>query len=145
MWFLKIPGVNNYEDYLAFWGSLANSVGLNLPMKEPINWSGRVQFTNLPGRVPKIWFERSQGRPAVCIRRQIKCEHVRSYLHILHDGDVVPCCNIPEVDGKKEILFGNMQLDTIMGIWDSSRYKSFKKNHSRRDIKVYSPAVSVRK
>ena len=137
MWFLQIPDINEYEDYINFWGPLANNVGISLPRKEPINWSGRVGLASAPGKLPKFWMERTSGRIVFCTRRKVRCEHVRSYLHILHNGDVLPCCNIPEPGNNNEILFGNIGSESIMDIWGSSRYRDFKKKHEEMQVGAY--------
>lgn len=137
MWFLQLPGINDYEDYVKFWKPLADKVGIGLPQKDPINWSGRVGLAAAPGREPRLHIERIPGRLIICMRCRIKCAHVRNYLHILHNGDVLPCCNIPEPGNNPEILFGNVNSKSIMDIWQSNSYISFKKNHRHKRIDKY--------
>lgn len=139
MWFLQIPGINDYTDYVKFWKPLADKVGIRLPQKDPINWSGRVGLVAAPGRESRFWLERIPGRLIICMRRRIRCAHVRSYLHILHNGDVLPCCNIPESGNNCEILFGNVNSQSIMDIWQGNPYISFKKDHDSKRIDNYSP------
>jgi MoaA/NifB/PqqE/SkfB family radical SAM enzyme len=138
MWFLQIPGVNNYENYLKLWRPLCDRIGVSLPLKVPINWSGRV---NMKGRLsfPRLWINRVGLRMRVSWRHKMRCGHVRYYLHVIHTGEVLPCCNIPEAIGFDEIFFGNLQDITLMQIWRSKKYRHFKEDHYQKNIEHYRP------
>jgi len=138
MWFLQIPEVNNYENYLKLWRPLCDRIDIPLPLKDPINWSGRV---NMKKRTPlsRLWIERVGFRMRVSWRHQIQCGHVRYYLHVLHSGEVLPCCNIPEAIGIEEISFGDLRDTKLMQIWHSEKYRHFKEDHYQKNIARYRP------
>lgn len=141
MWFLQLPGLNNYDEYKKLWGPLCDRIGLSLPLKPAANWSGRVEgFTEDHHRF-SFWFERVPGRIRLCRRHRIRCGHVRYYLQILHTGEVVPCCVIPEVGDHREILFGDLHKDSIMGVWNSERYLHFKSNLYNGRLAPYRPCL----
>ena len=125
MKFLHIPGVNNHKKYARFWKPIIGEFGLDIIKKKPIDWGGRVDLLR-----KKPLFHRLEQR---------RCPHVRYYLYVLHNGDVLPCCNIPTSEGAKEILFGNLKRDRIMDIWQSERYLAFKKNHEAMQVSGYGP------
>jgi len=139
MWFLQLPDINNYNEYKKLWGPIADQVGLELPLKKPINWSG---LTSVPGKKrkkQKCFIEKSDGQYLLNLERKVRCQHIRSYFYILHDGTVVPCCNIPEPRNNKEIVFGDIHNDTLMAIWNSDRYRKFKRSLYNHDTSLYGP------
>ena len=73
------------------------------------------------------------GRSEVVQRTKIACPHLRYYLHILHDGAVLPCCNIPYSYGNTKIEFGNVTTDRILDILKSPKYLRFKEEHARKN------------
>jgi len=133
MWFLKIPQINDYDKYLEVWKPLADEVGLPLPLKEKGNWAGKVDFCS----TAPVFLERSEEHLRLAVRYRIRCPHIRYYLQVLHNGQVLPCCNIAECEGHEEILFGNAKEDSLMSIWQSRKYLRFKKDHAKRRISAY--------
>lgn len=133
MWFLQLPGINSYERYLKRWKSLCDESGIALPLKEPINWAGSVEQ---PGRnaAPRWALDRVPGHLRLRYHKQVRCGHVRYYLHVLHSGDVLPCCNVPEVPRESPLWFGNLKEDTILGVWNGDKYRKFKEQHFRKNI-----------
>lgn len=139
MWFLQLPGLNNYDEYKKMWGPLCERIGLPLPLKPAANWSGRVENLTENHHRFSFWFERIPGYIRFCRKHRIRCNHVRSYLQVLHTGEVVPCCMIPEVGEHREILFGDLHQDSIMGVWNSERYLLFKRNLHKGRLAPYRP------
>ena len=138
MWFLQSPGVNNYENYLNLWKPLCDRIGIPLPLKNPINWSGRVNMKEMASS-PWLMIDRLGFHIRVSWRHQGRCGHVRYYLHVLHTGEVLPCCNIPEAIGFDEISFGDLRNTTLMQIWHNGKYRLFKEDHYRKNINGYRP------
>jgi radical SAM protein with 4Fe4S-binding SPASM domain len=133
MWFLPLPGINSYENHLSFWKPLADQVGLEIGHQLPINWSGRVAV----GGGRRFALRRDMGGWSLFLGGRQPCPDIRSYLHILHTGDVLPCCNAPEPDVAGKMVFGNIDKDQVLDIWRSEKYISFKKAHARKAIVDY--------
>jgi len=123
--FLRIPGVNDYRSFRQFWQPLITKTGLEISIKQPVNWSSRIIF--------------KRARLSFGLRRMHLCNHIRYYLHILHNGEVLPCCNIPEGEGFGEVIFGNVDKDSIIKIWQSEKYLAFKNNHYKGRLSGYRP------
>ena len=123
--YLQVPNVNDYDKFMKFWKPLAKKVGLSIPVKRVINWSGRVSCYS--------------EKELFGGKHEIPCPHIRYYLHILHNGDVLPCTSIPESYGAKEVLFGNVLNDRIIDIWNNQKYLSFKKAHAQMKVSDYGP------
>ncbi|MCK9602752.1 MAG: radical SAM protein [Candidatus Omnitrophica bacterium] len=123
--FLKIPGINDYEKFKEFWQPLIKNTGFEISVKDPVNWGSRVNFQN-----NKLFFG---------YRRRRLCKQIRYLFYILHNGDVLPCCCITEGAGYGEVVFGNMENDTIIKIWQSDKYLAFKNNHYRGKLSAYRP------
>ena len=136
MWFLPIPGVNTYEKYLEYWKPIADNVGLDLPVKPPVNFTGWIDTYGQPSK-QRFQIERNRKGLWLVWNRISRCAHVRYYLFIHHNGDVVPCCNVPESDGSDGVLFGNVERESIMDIWTSERYLTFKRDLYRRKLDAY--------
>lgn len=137
MWFLPIAGVNTLEKHLAFWGPLADEVGLQITHQPALNWSGAVDFAP---RL-RVRLAREDGRLALRWERRRSCPDLRYYLQVLHTGEVVPCCQVPEPDPANALVFGRLPEDSIMGIWTSERYLALKRAHARRRIEGYPTCV----
>ena len=139
MWFLNIPGVNDRKEFMKYWGPIAKRVGLELTIKEPINWGGRLDLhgENLKVSSKRIKIQRKDNRYELVLKRHIRCPHVQSYLFVLHDGTVVPCCNIQEGDSQNEIVFSSLNESNILNIWNGYRYLTFKHDHFKKNIGKY--------
>lgn len=133
MWFLPLPGINSYKNHLSFWKPLMDRVGLEITHQLPLNWSGRVPFSG--GQ--RISFRRDEGSWCLFFGQRQPCPDIRSYLHVLHTGDVLPCCNVPEPDTARRMVFGNIDKDQVLDIWRSEKYTTFKKAHDRKRIEEY--------
>jgi radical SAM protein with 4Fe4S-binding SPASM domain len=133
MWFLPLSGINSYEKHLSFWKPLTDQVGLEITHQLPLNWSGRVAF----GVGQRLSLRRDEGSWSLFWGKRQPCPEIRSYLHIVHTGDVLPCCNVPEPDIAGKMVFGNMESDQVLDIWNSGKYVSLKKAHQRKRIEAY--------
>ncbi len=141
MWFLPISEVNSYEKYKQFWEPLCDRIGIRLPIKPMINWSGRID-TSANKTNSTFWIDKIPSHIRICRKHRIRCEHIRYYLQVLHTGEVVPCCVIPEIKNDKEVLFGNVINDSLMSIWKSQKYLAFKNDMYRRKFYSYRPCKS---
>jgi len=139
MWFLQLPHINNYNAYLKLWGPLAEKVGIALPLKEPVNWGGLSDVPGDSSSLRKVWLEKNSDETNLAWNRTIRCPHIRYYMYVLHDGIVVPCCNIPEIVGCNEVEFGNIYKERIIDIWHSKRYLAFKKDLYSKKVSRYGP------
>ena len=137
LWFLPLPGINNYEDFIQFWGPLAERVGIDLSPKEPINWAGITEVL----KFSQFGFGKEDGRRYLSWRAKTSCNHVSNYLHVLHNGDILPCCVIPEVSGNDEINFGNATRDLLMDVWKSAKYTEFKNDVFKKHYTPYKPCA----
>lgn len=137
MWFLSIPGVNERAEFMAYWGPVARRVGLPLTIKEPINWGGRVDLYKEKISAQLLCIEKKEKGYKLVHKKQIRCQHVNNYLFVLHDGTVLPCCNIQEGDEAGAVVFGNLIKDSIMDVWKSPKYLSFKEDHLRKKTSGY--------
>ena len=133
MWFLSLPGINSYEKHLSFWKPLLDQAGLGVTHQIPLNLSGWVAFAG--GK--HISLRRDEGSWTLFLGRRRPCPDIRTYLHIIHTGDVLPCCQVPEPDTARRMVFGNILKDQVLDIWNSDRYVSFKKAHDRKRIEDY--------
>ena len=131
VFFLPLKGINSYERYREYWGPFLKDAGLECVMKDEMNWAGLVKHMGSTNewRVEENAF----GRHEVVQRTKIPCPHLRYYLHILHDGSVLPCCNIPYSYGNSVVEFGNVNTERILDIWKKPQYLMFKEEHSRRN------------
>jgi Fe-coproporphyrin III synthase len=131
VYFLPLKGINSFARYQEYWGPVLREAGLECVMKEEINWAGLVKHMGSTD----AWRieENAFGRREVVQRTKIACPHLRYYLFILHDGTVLPCCNIPYSYGNTMLEFGNINTDTIMDVWKSPKYLLFKEEHARKN------------
>jgi len=139
--FLAIPGVNDYQAYLRYWKPITDRVGLDLAVKEPINWAGQI---DLYGRGGWLGFslERPESGASLVRRGKVPCPHLRYYLHVVHTGRVLPCCNIFEPEEAEELVFGDLNRETITSIWRSDRYLAFKEDLYHLRAEEYLPCRS---
>lgn len=137
MWFLSIPGVNDRAKFIEYWGPIAKRIGLPLTIKEPINWGGRIDLFREKLSAGMLRIVKKEAGYELVRKSQIRCLEVRRYFFVLHDGTVLPCCNIQEGDETGKIVFGNLTKDSIMDVWQGSKYLSFKKDHFRKKIGEY--------
>jgi MoaA/NifB/PqqE/SkfB family radical SAM enzyme len=133
MWFLPIPGVNDLEKHLAFWKPLADDVGLEIAQQRMLNWSGAVDVA----RESRVRLGREDNRLSLRWLRRRTCPDLRYYLQVLHTGEVVPCCQIPEPDASGSMVFGRLPERHIMEIWRDERYLALKRAHARRQIQDF--------
>lgn len=138
MWFLPIPGVNSLEKHLAYWKPLADDVGLEIMRQPMLNWGGAVGVA----RVPRLRLVREDARLGLRWLRRRSCPDLRHYLHVLHTGEVLPCCQLAEPDAAGASVFGRIPENSLMQIWMSERYLTFKRAHARRRIRDYPLCVS---
>lgn len=130
VYFLPLAGINSYARYQEYWGPFLREVGLDCVMKQEMNWAGLVKM----GSTDAWGIQRNGfGKAEVVQRIKVPCPHLRYYLHILHDGSVLPCCNIPYSYGNAKIEFGNVTTDRILDIWNSPKYLQFKQEHARKN------------
>ena len=130
VYFLPLQGINSYDRYEEYWGPFLNEVGLSCVMKEEMNWAGLVKMGSTASwKVETNAF----GKREIVQRTKVACPHLRYYLHILHDGTVLPCCNIPYSYGNSKIEFGNVRTERILDIWHSPKYLLFKEEHARKN------------
>lgn len=130
VYFLPLHGINSYDRYQEYWGPFLKEAGLDCVMKEEMNWAGLVKM----GSTQAWGIETNPfGKRELVHRNKIACPHLRTYLFILHDGTVLPCCNIPYSYGNAKIEFGNVRTERIMDIWKSSKYLLFKEEHERKN------------
>jgi len=137
MAFLSIPGVNDRERFMSFWGPLAKRIGLPITVKPAINWGGTINLYGSAVQGERLRVVKKPSGPELVIRHQIRCPHVCNYLFIIHDGTVYPCCNILESDGRPEVEFGNIGSETIRTVWNSGKYLAFKMDHFNKRIEQY--------
>lgn len=58
------------------------------------------------------------------LNEQVYCNLIFMALYILPNGDIVPCCLAPE-----PLLYGNINTDNLVDIWNSEKRKEFLKLH----------------
>lgn len=133
MWFLPIPGVNSLETHLAFWKPLADEVGLEITHQPMLTWGGSVG--DAPNPRPRL--VRRDRRLALRWLHRRPCPDLRYYLHVLHTGEVLPCCQVAEPDPEGHLVFGRLPEDTIEKIWTSERYLRLKRAHAARRVAGY--------
>ena len=138
MWFLPISGVNTLESHLAFWKPLADEVGLDITMQPQLNWGGVVDFA----RTRRFSISRKNGQLTLRWWRRRPCPDICYYLQVLHNGEILPCCQIPEPDPDAQMVFGHMPNDHLMDIWRSARYQQLKQAHAKRRIQDYPVCVA---
>ncbi len=131
VFFLPLKGINSFANYEEYWGPFLRDAGLECVMKEEINWAGLVK--NMGSHDSWRIEENPFGKRELVQRTKVPCGHLRYYLFILHDGTVLPCCNIPYSYGNQSIEFGNIKTQGIMEIWNSPGYNLFKEEHSRKN------------
>ena len=130
VYFLPLKGINSYDRYQEYWGPFLKDAGLECVMKEEMNWGGLVKMGSTePWSVETNPF----GKRELVQRQKIVCPHLRYYLFVLHDGTVLPCCNIPYAAGNQKVEFGNAKTDRLLDIWKSPKYLLFKEEHARKN------------
>jgi radical SAM protein with 4Fe4S-binding SPASM domain len=133
MWFLPIPGVNSLETHLAYWKPLADEVGLEIVNQPMLTWAGVDD--SAAWAPPRL--AREGDRLALRWQRRRPCPDLRGHLMVLHTGEVLPCCQLPEPDPAGSLVFGRLPENSITEIWSSERYQAFKRAHFRRRIEGY--------
>jgi radical SAM protein with 4Fe4S-binding SPASM domain len=130
VYFLPLEGINSFDRYEEYWGTFLKEYGLDCVMKQEMNWAGLVKM----GSTQHWQVQRNAfGKREIVQRTKIACPHIRYYLHIIHDGTVLPCCNIPYSYGNAKIEFGNANTQPIMDIWKGASYRMFKEEHARKN------------
>lgn len=133
MWFLPLPGINTLDGHLAFWKPLADDVGLDITMQPQLNWGGVVDFT----RTRRCFLSHENGRMAVHWWRRRPCPDIRYYLQVLHTGEVLPCCQIPEPDPSNSMVMGCLPSNRLMDVWQGRRFLNLKRAHALRSIRAF--------
>src|SRR5262249_6062531 len=131
VYFLPLKGITSFERYQEYWGPFLKDAGLECVMKQEMNWAGLVKHmgSTQSWRVEDNAF----GKRELVQRTKIPCPHLRYYLHILHDGTVLPCCNIPYSYGNPTVEFGNVTTQRILDIWKSPQYLLCKEEPARNN------------
>lgn len=140
MSFLELPGINDFFRFIQYWRTFTESSGLeplDISVRSFQNWGGLdIRDSSLRRLLlSKTNFDISKSVQV------IRCPHIRFYLHIDHEGNVYPCCNIPEARYDSNVKFGNIYKDNIMDVWHSKRYLAFKRAHYRKNISQYLPCT----
>lgn len=137
MWFLQLPGVNDYDSYIKLWGPIAQKYNLTLPLKDPINWGGTSGVPETSSK--KFQIVTKNDIRYLSWRKKIRCQHVKYYMYILHDGTIVPCCNIPDPEGLDKLVLGNANRESIMFAWHNDISKKLKNDLYRYRVRDYKP------
>lgn len=98
-------------------------------------WRDKVD--NIMITFPRDWAGQKNvlSNSGVHIRRDLPiknpCDNLWKDLVILHDGNVVLCCN--DYDGK--VIMGNILKQGIMGVWNGETFRYYREMHmnDRRD------------
>ncbi|MBN2569175.1 MAG: radical SAM protein [Deltaproteobacteria bacterium] len=135
--FLDLPGINNYAMFEKLWKPIAEEVGLSFSVKPPANWGGQIDIKGVTMIGKGCYLEHTPKGLQLIWFRKTRCMHLRHYLQIIHTGEVLPCCLLPDSYGHDEIVFGDLNNMSIMDVWQSEKYKKFKIDHYNRTILDY--------
>ncbi|MGB0681887.1 MAG: radical SAM/SPASM domain-containing protein [Magnetovibrionaceae bacterium] len=112
--YLPLKGVNDEDAFQEAWGDLFAKYDIPITKKVLMDWAGQVTVDGIEAfRNPK----------------QVPCPHVRYYFLILHDGVVLPCCNLFQPEGVEEVVLGDIKKQSIMDVWRSETFRTFKQAH----------------
>lgn len=135
--FLNLPGINDYAMFERFWKPIVEEVGLSFSEKPPANWGGQIDIKGVTMVGKGCCLDRTPKGLQLTWFRRNRCMHLRYYLQIIHTGEVLPCCLLPDSYGHKEMVFGDLNNMSIMDVWQSEKYKIFKMNHYNKAILDY--------
>lgn len=142
MGFLSIPGVNDEAAFMRFWGPITQRCGLKIDRRDAVNWAGSMD-TFKDSVVQRRWgVSRDRGQLVVRFSKVVPCTQMPSYVYILHDGTVLPCCFFPDSTDHPEMQFGNVRESSIVAVWQSPRFRRFRENHFRCEVKGYAPCIA---
>ena len=120
-----------YQFYLSGWGKDEWNI---------INKNKRIDIKNIKDQIKEVQIKGSKEGMEVNIfdenllsfSRQCVWPWESSY--ISKTGDVVPCCIIGD---EKVVSFGNIKDNSFKEIWNSEKYKNFKKDIKNNKIPDY--------
>lgn len=135
--FLNLPSINDYSSFEKIWKPITDEVGLVFSMKPPVNWAGQIDIPGVTVIGKKIHLDRTPNGIRLSLFKRVRCMHLRYYLQVLHTGEVLPCCILPDHYGHEEMLLGNLNGTNIMDIWQGEKYKTFKLNHFNKAVSIY--------
>ena len=142
MGFLKLEGINDESSFMHFWEPITRKYGLEIDKKEAINWAGGINTLSDSILVRKLSIGREGGRMVFSFPRIVPCTQMPSYIYILHDGTVHPCCNLLDSTDYPEMRFGNVTNSSIVEIWQSPRFKKFREKHFHCDVSLFKPCIT---
>lgn len=120
-----------YQFYLSGWGKNEWN---------NINKDKRIDIRNIQNQIKKIKLRGSKEGMEVNIFDENllsfskQCVWPWESSYISKTGDVVPCCIIGD---EKVISFGNIKENSFKEIWNSEKYKNFRKNIKNNKIPDY--------
>lgn len=142
MGFLSLPGVNDEAAFMALWEPITQQYGLEIDRKVAINWAGSVDTID-ESVFQRKWRVRRKGAGFVLQHcRAVPCTQMPSYIYILHDGTVHPCCNFMDSTDHPEMRFGNVTDSSIIEAWQAPRFQKFREKHYQCDVHAFRPCVS---
>lgn len=142
MGFLKLDGINDESAFIKFWEPITKKYGLEIEIKEAINWAGGISTLSNSILAQKFKLHRERREIILSFNRVIPCTQLPSYVYILHDGTVHPCCNLLDSTDYPEMRFGNVNNNSIIDVWQSTRFQQFRKKHFHSDVSAFKPCVS---
>lgn len=142
MGFLKLEGINDEIAFRKFWEPITRKYGLEIDRKEAINWAGGINTLSDSILSRKWMIKKEDNKLALCFARIVPCSQMPSYVYILHDGTVHPCCNLLDSSDYPEMRFGNVKNSSIFDIWQSPRFKKFREKHFRCEVSSFKPCIT---
>lgn len=140
--FLKLEGVNDENAFMHFWEPITRKYGLEIDRKEAINWAGGINTLSNSILARKWRIRKENKKMVLSFTRIVPCSQMPSYVYILHDGTVHPCCNLLDSSDFPEMRFGNVSNSSIVEIWQSPRFKKFREKHFRCDVSAFKPCIN---
>ncbi len=111
--------------------SLADSDETRTTQKEFLElWKQHDTFTYVKSQDNKWYFEEDGEMKNLSHYEQQYCEFPWLSLTVMADGSVVPCTQ----DYNTEMVFGNTHKQTLEQIWNSDKYRQFRKWHINGDF-----------
>jgi len=142
MGFLRLEGINDENTFMHFWEPITRKYGLEIDRKEAINWAGGINTLSDSILAHKWRFRRESGGVVLNLTRIVPCMQMPSYVYILHDGTVHPCCNLLDSTDYPEMRFGNIANSSIVDVWQSPRFQKFRQKHFRCDVSAFKPCIT---
>lgn len=122
--------INEVNDFRKYW----NKRCIYPYISQVNNRSGDLsKFENIEYSTPPSFFNKLRHNMHITMSNN--CHMIYTIFNVLYDGSVILCCN----DYSQKIILGNINDESIVEIWNSSKYQEIRNHIYRREFNKVPP------